>query len=314
MTARPDPMLRFILRRVFDGGLTLLALVTLTFFVMRLAPGGPFSKSRKLSAEVLANIQRAYHLDEPLWMQFARYVWGLLRFDLGPSTRFRDYSVSDLLLAGLPYSLTIGLWAVLVAALIGIALGVAGALRKNGVTDYVAGVVGVAGIAIPIFVIGPVFQVIFALKLHWLPVGGWNDGWRSLVLPVLVLALPNIAYISRLTRTSMIETLRENYVRTARAKGIGARRVLLRHVLTGALLPVIAYLGPATAAVITGSILIETVFAVPGIGRHFVDAALARDYPLVMGVTITYGAFLIVFNILTDLVRGWLDPRVRNDR
>jgi oligopeptide transport system permease protein len=306
-------VLRFIGKRLWNGGLTLAALVTLTFFVMRLAPGGPFSKSRKLSAEVLALIQKKYHLDEPVWMQFANYVWGLLRFDLGPSTRFRDYSVGDLIASGLPYSLTIGFWAIVVATLVGVALGVAGALRRNTATDYVAGVVGVIGIAIPIFVIGPLMQVLFALKLNWLPVGGWNDGWRSLVLPVLVLALPNIAYISRLTRASMIETMRENYVRTARAKGIGARRVLLRHTMTGTLMPIIAYLGPATAAIITGSILIETVFAVPGIGRHFVDAALNRDYPLVMGITIVYGGLLILFNIGTDLLRGWMDPRVRND-
>ncbi len=304
-------MLRFVTKRLWEGGLTLAALITLTFFVMRLAPGGPFSKTRKLSAEVLANIQRAYHLDEPVYLQFARYFWGLLHFDFGPSTRFRDYSVGDIIASGLPYSLTIGFWAVVVATLVGIALGIAGALRRNTATDYLAGVVGVAGIAVPIFVIGPLFQVLFALKLGWLPVGGWNDGWRSVVLPVVVLSLPNIAYISRLTRTSMIETMRENYVRTARAKGIGPRRTIVTHALKGALLPVVAYLGPATAAIITGSILIETVFAVPGIGRHFVDAALSRDYPLVMGITVLYGGLLILFNIGTDLVRGWLDPRVR---
>lgn len=306
-------MLRFVLRRLGDGGLTLAALVTLTFFVMRLAPGGPFSKSRKMSPEVLANIQQAYHLDEPVWMQFGRYVWGLLRFDLGPSTRFRDYSVTDILASGLPYSLTIGFWAVIVAAMVGIALGIAGALRRNSATDYAAGIIGVTGIAIPIFVIGPLMQLFFAVRLSWLPVGGWNDGWRSLVMPVIVLALPNIAYISRLTRTSMIESLRENYVRTARAKGIGESRTIWRHALPAALLPVIAYLGPATAALITGSILIETVFAIPGIGRHFVDAALNRDYPLVMGITIVYGGMLIIFNVLTDLLRGWLDPKVRHD-
>jgi oligopeptide transport system permease protein len=305
--------MRFILKRLRDGGLTLAALVTLTFFVMRLAPGGPFSKSRKLSPEVLANIQHAYHLDEPIWTQFARYVWGLLRLDLGPSTRFRDYTVTDILASGLPYSLTIGFWAVIIAALTGIALGVAGALRRNSATDYAAGIIGVTGIAIPIFVIGPLMQLLFAVRLSWLPVGGWNDGWRSLIMPVIVLALPNIAYISRLTRTSMIESLRENYVRTARAKGIGESRTIWRHALPAALLPVIAYLGPATAALITGSILIETVFAIPGIGRHFVDAALNRDYPLVMGITIVYGGLLIVFNVLTDLLRGWLDPKVRHD-
>lgn len=303
---------RFLTRRLWEGGVTLAALVTLTFFVMRLAPGGPFSKNRKISPEVLANIQASFHLDEPVWKQFARYVWGLMHLDFGPSTRFRDYSVGDIIASGLPWSLTIGFWAMVIAALVGIGLGLAGALRRNGATDLVAGTVGVVGIAVPIFVIGPLFQVVFALKLSWLPVGGTDAGWRSLILPVVVLALPNIAYISRLTRTSMIETLRENHVRTARAKGIGWRRVLTGHVLTGALLPVIAYLGPATAAIITGSILIETVFALPGIGRHFVDAALNRDYPLVMGITLLYGGLVILFNILTDLVRGWLDPRVRH--
>jgi oligopeptide transport system permease protein len=303
---------RFVLRRLWDGGLTLAALVTLTFFVMRLAPGGPFSKNRKISPEVLENIQKSFHLDEPLLQQFGRYVWGLVHLDLGPSTRFRDYDVGAIIASGLPYSLTIGFWAIVVAALVGIALGIAGALRRNTATDYLAGMLGVVGIAVPIFVIGPLMQVIFSLKLGWFPVGGLDGGWRSLVLPVLVLSLPNIAYISRLTRTSMIETLRENHVRTARAKGIGARRVLTGHVLKGALLPVIAYLGPAAAAVITGSILIETIFAVPGIGRHFVDAALNRDYPLVMGITLLYGGLVILFNIGTDIIRGWLDPRVRH--
>lgn len=306
-------MIPFIARRLWNGFLTLATLATLTFFVMRLTPGGPFSRNRKISPEVQANIEAAFHLDEPVWQQFGRYLWGLLRLDLGPSTRHRDYSVNDLIASGLPYSLTIGFWAILIAALVGIALGLAGALRRNGVTDYVAGTVGVIGIAIPIFIIGPLMQLYFSLHLGWLPVGGWNNGWRSVVLPVVVLALPNIAYISRLTRSSLIETMRENHVRTARAKGIGPWRVLWGHAMTGALLPVVAYLGPAAAALITGSILIETMFAVPGVGRHFVDAALNRDYPLVMGITITYGAFLIVFNILTDLLRGWLDPRVRHD-
>lgn len=305
-------MLRFIGKRLWNGALTLAALVTLTFFVMRLAPGGPFSGNRKISKEVQANIEAAFHLDEPVISQFGRFVWRLLHLDLGPSMRFRDYSVNDLIASGLPYSLTIGFWAMVVATLVGIALGVVGALRRNGFTDYAAGTIGVIGIAIPIFVIGPVLQVVFGLKLEWLPVGGVGAGWISFVLPVLVLALPNIAYISRLTRTSMIETMRENHVRTARAKGIGGRRVLINHILKGALLPVVAYLGPATAAIITGSVLIETVFALPGIGRHFVDAALNRDYPLVTGITLLYGGIVILFNIGTDVVRAWMDPRLRH--
>lgn len=306
-------MLRFLLRRLGHGALTLAALVTLTFFVIRLAPGGPFSRSRRVSPEMLAIIEQRFNLDEPLIQQFARYVWGLMRFDFGPSTRFRDYTVGDILATGLPYSLTVGFWAILLATVAGVSLGVLGALRRNSATDYTAGLIGVIGIAIPIFVIAPLLQVFFALRLGWFPVGALNAGWRSWVLPVVALSLPNIAYISRLTRTAMIETARENFVRTARAKGIGRRRVVMGHMMTGTLLPVIAYLGPATAAVITGSILIETIFALPGIGRHFVDAALNRDYPLVMGVTLVYGSFLILFNILTDALRAWLDPRVRHE-
>lgn len=306
-------MLRFLGKRVGDGVLTLAVLVTLTFFVMRLAPGGPFSSNRKISPDILANIEATYHLDDPLILQFARYVWGVVRFDFGPSIRFRDYSVADILMTGLPYSLTIGFWAVMVATVVGVTLGILGALRRNSVIDYSAGVVAVIGIAVPIFVIAPLMQVYFALTLQWFPVGGWGDSWRNLVLPIVALALPNIAYISRLTRAAMIETLRENYVRTATAKGIGGARVIWNHALTGAILPVVAYLGPATAAIITGSIVIETIFALPGIGRHFVDAALNRDYPLVMGITILYGGFLIAFNILADVLRGWLDPRVRHE-
>jgi oligopeptide transport system permease protein len=306
-------MLRFLTRRLGDGLLTLAALVTLTFFVMRLTPGGPFSSNRKISPDILANIEATYHLDEPLIQQFLRYVWGVVRFDFGPSIRFRDYTVADILLTGLPYSLTIGFWAVVVATVTGVTLGILGALKRNSIIDYSAGVIAVIGIAVPIFVIAPLMQVYFALTLRWFPVGGWSGGWRSLVLPIVALALPNIAYISRLTRTAMIETLRENFVRTARAKGIGTTRVIWRHALTGAILPVVAYLGPATAAIITGSIVIETIFALPGIGRHFVDAALNRDYPLVMGITILYGGVLILFNILADILRGWLDPRVRHE-
>ncbi len=306
-------MLRFLTRRLGDGLLTLAALVTLTFFVVRLTPGGPFSSNRKISPDILANIEATYHLDEPLIQQFLRYVWGVVRFDFGPSIRFRDYTVADILVTGLPYSLTIGFWAVVVATVTGVTLGILGALKRNSMIDYSAGVIAVIGIAVPIFVIAPLMQVYFALTLRWFPVGGWTGGWRSLVLPIVALALPNIAYISRLTRSAMIETLRENYVRTARAKGIGNSRVIWRHALTGAILPVVAYLGPATAAIITGSIVIETIFALPGIGRHFVDAALNRDYPLVMGITILYGGFLIVFNILADILRGWLDPRVRHE-
>jgi oligopeptide transport system permease protein len=303
-------MFAFAIRRILGAIPTLFALIVLSFFIMRVAPGGPFSAYRRLTQSVLANMNRAYHLDEPVWMQFGRYLWGLAHFDFGPSMKYMDYSVTELIVQGLPVSLEVGVWAMLIATIGGIALGIAGALRRNGVTDFAAGAIAMTGIAIPTFVIGPLLQIVFGLQLHWLPIAGWDGSFAAKILPVFVLALPNIAYISRLTRGSMIESLRTNYVRTARAKGIGARRVIWKHALTGAMLPVIAYLGPATAITVTGSVVIEQIFGIPGIGRYFVEGASNRDYPLVMGVTILYGGIVILANIVTDVVRGIIDPKV----
>jgi oligopeptide transport system permease protein len=300
----------FAIRRLLGAIPTLFALITISFFVMRLAPGGPFSTNRKLTEAILANIQRAYHLDEPIWMQFGRYLWGLLHLDFGPSMKYRDFSVSELIAHGFPVSLEVGFWAMVLATVAGVVLGIAGALRRNGVIDLSAGVVAMVGLAVPIFVIGPLLQILFGLKLHWLPIAGWDGSISAKILPIFVLALPNIAYISRLTRGSMIETLRANYVRTARAKGIGAHRVIWKHAMTGAMLPVIAYLGPATAITVTGSVIVEQVFGIPGIGRYFVEGASNRDYPLVMGVTILYGGIVILANIVTDVARGLIDPKV----
>ncbi len=303
-------MFSFAIRRILGAIPTLFALIVISFFIMRVAPGGPFSTNRKLTEAVLANMNKAYHLDEPLWMQFGRYLWGLAHFDFGPSMKYKDFSVTELIVQGLPVSIEVGLWAMLIATFSGIGLGMAGALRRNGATDLVAGIVAMTGIAVPTFVIGPMLQIVFGLKLHWFPIAGWDGSFNAAVLPVFVLALPNIAYISRLTRGSMIETLRTNYVRTARAKGIGARRVIWKHALTGAMLPVIAYLGPAAAITVTGSVVIEQIFGIPGIGRYFVEGASNRDYPLVMGVTILYGGIVILANIITDVARGFLDPKV----
>ena len=300
----------FAIRRILGAIPTLFVLIAISFFVMRLAPGGPFSANRKLTEAIIANLNKAYHLDEPVWMQFGRYLWGLLHFDFGPSMKYRDFSVTELIVHGFPVSLEVGLWAMVLATVTGIALGIAGALRRNGVTDLSVGVIAMVGIAIPTFVIGPLLQILFGLKLGWLPVAGWDGSVNAKILPILVLALPNIAYISRLTRGSMIETLRANYVRTARAKGIGARRVIWKHALTGAMLPVIAYLGPATAITVTGSVIVEQIFGIPGIGRYFVEGAANRDYPLVMGVTILYGGIVILANIITDVARGIIDPKV----
>jgi oligopeptide transport system permease protein len=306
-------MFAFAIRRIIGAVPTLFALITISFFIMRVAPGGPFSGNRKLTAAVLENMNKAYHLDEPVWMQFGRYLWGLAHFNFGPSMKYKDFSVTELIVQGLPVSIEIGIWAMVFATVTGIALGIAGALRRNGVTDLTAGVIAMAGIAIPTFVIGPLLQIVFGLQLHWFAIAGWDGSLDAKVLPVFVLALPNIAYISRLTRGSMIETLRTNYVRTARAKGIGPRRVIWKHAMTGAMLPVIAYLGPATAITVTGSVVIEQIFGIPGIGRYFVEGASNRDYPLVMGVTILYGGIVILANIVTDVLRGYLDPKVSYD-
>jgi oligopeptide transport system permease protein len=303
-------MFAFAIRRILGAIPTLFVLIVISFFIMRVAPGGPFSSYRRLTEAVLANMNRAYHLDEPIWKQFGRYLWGLAHFDFGPSMKYMDYSVTELIVQGLPVSIEVGLSAMVLATIAGVALGIAGALRRNGVTDFTAGVIAMTGIAVPTFVIGPLLQIVFGLQLNWLPIAGWDGSFAAKVLPVFVLALPNVAYISRLTRSSMIESLRTNYVRTARAKGIGARRVIWKHAMTGAMLPVIAYLGPATAITVTGSVVIEQIFGIPGIGRYFVEGAANRDYPLVMGVTIIYGGIVILANIVTDVARGLLDPKV----
>ncbi|HVO02151.1 MAG TPA: ABC transporter permease [Candidatus Cybelea sp.] len=300
----------YALRRAIGSVPTLFALSVITFFMMRVAPGGPFSGNRRVSPEFMKLVEHSYHLDEPLWMQFGRWFWGVLHFDLGPSLKMRDYDVAELIRIGFPTSLEVGAWAMLLSTLVGLALGIAGALRRNGPIDYSASAIAMAGVAIPIFVIGPLLQIIFGLEVRWLPVSGWNDGWQCRVLPVLTLALPNIAYVSRLMRSSMIEAARTNYVRTARAKGIGERKTILRHAMRGAIMPVVAYLGPATAVTITGSVVVETIFSIPGIGRYFVQGAESRDYPLVMGVTLLYGGIVIGANLVTDIARGLLDPKV----
>lgn len=303
-------MFAYAIRRILGAVPTLIALAVISFFMMRIAPGGPFSGNRRVPDEIRANVEKAFHLDEPLWMQFGRWIWGVLHFDFGPSMKYRDYNVSELIAIGLPTSLEVGIWAMIISTLIGLGLGIAGALRRNTSIDYGAGAIAMVGLAIPIFVIGPVLQLVFGLDLRWLPIAGWDGSWTFKILPIITLSLPGIAYVSRLMRASMIETLRSNYVRTARAKGIGARRTIIRHALRGAILPVVAYLGPATAVTITGSIVIEQIFQIPGIGRYFVEGATGRDYPLVMGVTMFYGAIVIGANLLTDLVRSWLDPKV----
>ena len=307
-------MFPYMLRRLLSAIPTLLIIVTVAFFMMRLAPGGPFDRERTLPPEIEANVLRAYNLDKPLIEQYFDYVGNILRGDFGPSLKFRDFTVNDLILAGFPASLQIGSMALILAVLFGVSLGTAAALRQNSRVDYAVMSLAMTGIAIPNFVMAPLLTLILGVYLSLLPVAGWGGGAAvNKILPVVALALPQIAYIARLTRGSMIEVLNANYIRTARAKGLRERLVVNRHALRGALLPVISYLGPATAAVMTGSVVIETIFDIPGIGRYFVQGALNRDYPLVMGTVIFYAVLIIILNLIVDILYAWLDPKVRLD-
>ncbi len=307
-------MLGYALRRLLGSLPTLLAIVTLAFFMMRLAPGGPFTLDRSLPPAIEKNLLAAYRLDQPLWRQYLDYLAGLLRGDLGPSFKYQDFTVAELIATGFPASLKVGGLALLVAVFVGVGLGTLAALRRNGRLDHAVMALAMVGIAVPNFVMAPILALLFGVHLAWLPVGGWGDGGlRNLVLPVTALALPQIAYIARLTRGAMIEELHRDHVRTARAKGLGERIVVLRHTLRGGLLPVVSYLGPATAGLVTGSVVIETIFAIPGIGRYFVQGALNRDYTLVMGVVIFYAVLIILLNLLVDLLYCVLDPKVKHD-
>jgi len=307
-------MLRYALGRI--GGMipTLLVIVTVSFFIVHAAPGGPFDQEQTLTAQVRANLDKAYGLDQPLPVQYFKYVRGLLQGDFGPSLKLRDFRVSELIAQGLPVSLSLGLTALLLALGVGIPLGVAAALRRGGFVDHLGTVLVVLGMALPGFVTGPVLALAFGVYLRWLPVAGW-EGFdpRYVILPALTLAFPVIAAVARLTRTSLLEVLRANYIHTARARGLGGARILWRHALRPALLPVVSYLGPATAFVVTGSLVVETVFGLPGTGRFLVQGAINRDYTLVMGMVIVYGTLLLLLNLLADLIYGWLDPRVRHE-
>jgi oligopeptide transport system permease protein len=302
----------YVARRILTSIPTLLVIVTVAFFMMRIAPGGPFDRERALPAEIEKNVLAAYDLDQPLLLQYRDYLLGVLQGDFGPSFKYRDFTVAELLWTGFPASLKVGGLAIILAVVIGIGLGTLAALRQNSAADHAVMATAMTGITIPNFVMAPLLTLVFGVYLGLLPVAGWNGGApANLVLPVIALALPQIAYIARLTRGSMIEVLHANYVRTARAKGLRERIVVVRHALRGALLPVVSYLGPATAQVVTGSVVIETIFGIPGIGRYFIQGALNRDYTLVMGTVIVFAVLIILLNLVVDLLYGLLDPKVK---
>jgi oligopeptide transport system permease protein len=316
-------MIRFIFTRFLSAIPTLFLVVTISFFLIRLAPGGPFSAEKGLAPEVIKNLKALYNLDAPLWQQYLDYLAGLLRGDLGPSYVSPDFSVNELFSIGMPVSVQLGAVALVLALIIGGFCGILAALYQNRSADYAVTAAATAGSTIPNFVVAPLLQLLFGFGLKglfdamgWqtLPVGGWNDGaWQNMVLPVITLALPQFAIIARLMRASMIESLRSHHVRTARAMGLPAHVVIGKHALRGALLPVVSYLGPAAANLITGSIIVERIFAIPGMGRYFVESALNRDYTVVMGTVVVIAVLVILFNLIVDIIYSLLDPRVRHD-
>ncbi len=306
-------MARHTLRRFLGLIPTLLMLITVAFFLMRVAPGGPFDSEMVLPPEIEANLNAKYHLDEPLLRQYFRYLGQVAVLDFGPSIQYKDWTVNELIAQGLPVSMRVGLTAIVVAFVLGTLLGITAALKQNTGMDYSLMGAAMLGMSIPNFVIAPVLILLLAVYAGWLPAGGWDSGIASMVLPVITLSLPVTAYVARLTRGSMIEVLHSNFIRTARAKGLPEMVVITRHALRPALLPVISFMGPATAGMISGSVVIERIFSIPGLGSYFVQGALNRDYTLVMGVVIFYGVLIILLNFMVDLIYAWLDPKIRYD-
>jgi len=305
-------MTRYFLKRLAGAIPTLFIIVTLTFFLIRVAPGGPFDQEQSLPPDIMANLQRAYGLDQPVWVQYSRYVRALARGDFGPSFKYKDFTVTELIRQGFPVTLELGAIALCLALGLGLPIGTFAALRHHSAADYVTMSLAVAGIAIPSFVVLPFLGLLFGVYLHWLPVAGWEPGSiRHLVLPVIALALPPLAYIARLTRGGMLEVLGSHFVRTAIAKGLPLSTVILRHALRPALVPVAGYFAPAVASIMIGSLVVESIAGLPGVGRYLVQGALNRDYTLVMGMVILYSAVLIGMGLLVDLLHAWLDPRVR---
>lgn len=307
-------MMSFVLRRLASAVPTLFIVVTISFFLMRFAPGGPFNLERPLPPTTMENLMRTYQLDQPLWRQYATYISNAVKGDFGPSYIYKDNTVAELIGKGLPYSMELGFYALLLALVGGVTMGTVAALRQNSVLDFSIMSLATVGTTVPNFVVGPVLTLIFAIGLSLLPAGGWGDGsLRFLILPMIALALPQLAVFARLTRGSMIEALHADHIRTAKAYGLPSRVVVVTHAMRGAMLPVVSYLAPCAAALLTGSAVVETIFTIPGVGRYFVLGAINRDYTLVMGTVILVAIFVIVFNLLVDILYGLLDPRVRHD-
>ena len=305
-------MIQLIIKRLAIAIPTLIIIIAFVFGLMRVAPGGPFTNERALPPEIEQKINEAYDLDKPLIQQFGIYLSKIAKGDLGPSYKYKDFTVNELILSGFPISLTLGISSIIISLLLGSLLGIIAAIKRNTIFDYAVMGISLIGICVPSFVLAPILSLFFGLYLGFLPISGWNGGnIYNLILPVVSLSLPQIAIISRMMRSSTIETLNSNFIRTARAKGIPKRRIITKHVIRSSILPIIDYLAPATAGLMTGSIIIEQIFGLPGIGRYFVVGALQRDYTLVSGVMILYASLLMFLILLSDILRAILDPRVK---
>lgn len=306
-------MTKYIFRRLLGIIPTLLIIVTISFFIVRVAPGGPFDGERALPEVVKRNIEAKYHMNDPLLVQYGRYMFDVMRGDLGPSYRYKDHDVNFYIFQSLPNSMILGAIAISIAILFGITSGMLAAVKQNTWVDYLSMAIAVVGISVPLFVIGPVLQYIFAMKLQWLPTSGWftaGDGWKTIILPAITLAFLDFATIARLTRSSMLETLRSDYIRTAKAKGMKNSSIIFKHAMKGAMLPIVSYLGPAFAGIITGSVVVEQVFRIPGLGKFFVQSSFNRDYTLIVGVVIVYSVILVIMNFFVDIIYSLLDPRI----
>ncbi|UGA53860.1 oligopeptide ABC transporter permease OppB [Vibrio sp. VB16] len=305
-------MFKFIAKRVLEAIPTMLVLITISFFLMRFAPGNPFSSERPLPPEVMANINAKYGLDKPVHEQYLTYLTNIIQGDFGPSFKYKDFTVNELVASALPVSAKIGFTAFIFTLFMGVGVGTLAALRQNTWVDYTIMSTAMIGVVMPSFVLAPALIYLFSINLGWFPAGGWLDGsFQYMLLPVIGMSLLYVATFARITRGSMIETLNSNFIRTARAKGLSYPYIVLKHALKPAMLPVVSYMGPAFVGIITGSVVIETIFGLPGIGKLFVNAAFNRDYSLVMGVTILIGFLFILFNTVVDILLAAIDPKIR---
>jgi len=305
-------MFAYIIRRIFWSIIILLLLSLITFTLMHMIPGGPFDREKKLPKEIIANLETHYNLNEPFWKQYLNYLGGVFHFDLGPSFSYRSRTVNDIIRGQAPISAQLGLFAFFIAVGLGIPLGILGALKQNTAIDYTCMWLAILGVSLPNMALGPFLIWIFSLKLGWFPIARWG-GIRHMILPAITLGTAYSAIIARLTRASMLQVIREDYIRTARAKGLSEHIVMLRHALKNALIPVTTVLGPIFAVIITGSMIVEQIFAIPGIGKYFVTSVTNRDYPVVMGITLFFGVIIVIANLVVDITYGFLDPRIRYD-